>query len=198
MACGRCQSHASLAGLDVGRQALLLDLLTELAQCQEPEAVWAVLATRLKWLLDFERCDVAVVNPDHQTYHLRTVFDARPAVPHVDEAQVPLAAGLVGVLLLRGTPSLLLDLARDPMRARSRDPWFEAGALASVLTVRVHVQGQTVGALHLGRVRAGGYGAVDIALRGAGRRPAGCGAGGLGVAGSAAAPPRRPCTRARP
>ena len=99
---------SSLASLDVGRQALLLDLLTELAQCQEPEAVWAVLATRLKWLLDFERCDVAVVNPDHQTYHLRTVFDARPAVPHVDEAQVPLAAGLVGVLLLRGTASVML------------------------------------------------------------------------------------------
>ena len=38
--------------------------------------------------------------------------------------------------------------------------------MASVLTVRVHVQGQTVGALHLGRRRAGGYAATDIALAG--------------------------------
>ena len=130
----------SLARLDVVRQALLLDLLAVLAHHQEPEAVWAVLATRLKWLLDFERCDVAVVNPDHQTYYLRTVFEARPAVPHVDEARVPLAAGLVGVLLQHDSSSLLLDLSRDQI-ARLADPWLEGGALASVLTVRVHVHG---------------------------------------------------------
>ena len=105
------------------------------------------------------------VNPDHQTYPLRTVFEARPAVPHVDAAQVPLAVGLVGVLLQRDTPYLLLDLSRVHL-APLADAWLEGGALASVLTVRVHVQGQTVGALHLGRVRAGGYAATDIALAG--------------------------------
>ncbi len=87
--------------------------------------------------------------------------------PPFDEAQVPLDVGLVGVLLQRGTPSLLLDLARDPLAPRARaDPWVAGGALASVLSVRLHVQGQTVGALHLGRVRAGGYGAVDLAIAG--------------------------------
>ena len=45
-----------VAGLDTGRQALLLDLLAGLARAQEPEAVWTELAGRLKWLLDFERC----------------------------------------------------------------------------------------------------------------------------------------------
>ena len=157
----------SLAGLDAGRQALLYELLAELVQHQDPEAVWAVLATRLKWLLDVERCAVAVLNPDHQTYQLRTVFDARPAVPPLTVAQVPLDVGLVGVLLQRGTPSVLLDVARDPLAPRVlADPWVAAGALASVLSVRLHIQGQTVGALHLGRVRAGGYAAADLAIAG--------------------------------
>ena len=75
--------------------------------------------------------------------------------------------GLVGVLLQRGTPSVLLDLARDPLAPRAlADPWVAAGALASVLSVRLHVQGQTVGALHLGRVRVGGYAAADLAIAG--------------------------------
>ena len=93
-----------VAGLDAGRQALLVEMLAGLARAQEPEAVWTELAGRLKWLLDFERCDVAVINPDGQTYHLQTVFEARPGIPRVREAHVPLAAGVLGVLLQRGTP----------------------------------------------------------------------------------------------
>ena len=102
-----------VAGLDAGRHALLVEMLAGLARAQEPEAVWTELAGRLKWLLDFERCDVAVINPDGQTYHLQTVFEARPGIPRVREAHVPLAAGLLGVLLQRGTPSLLLELPSD-------------------------------------------------------------------------------------
>jgi PAS domain S-box-containing protein len=110
---------------------------------------------------------VAVLNPDHHTYQLRTVFDARPAVPPLTVAPVPVDVGLVGVLLQRGTPYVLLDLARDPLAPHAlADPWVAAGAVASVVSVRLHVQGQTVGALHLGRVRAGGYAAVDLAIAG--------------------------------
>ena len=156
-------STPRLTGLDVGRQALLLDLLAALASCQEPAAVWAVLATRLKWLLDFECCAVAVLNPDQQTYALRTVFDARPGVPQVEEAQVPRAAGLVGALLRRDTPFLLLDLASD-QSAPPLDAWCAAGALASILTVRLQGQRETVGALLLGHGRPGGYSVLDIAL----------------------------------
>ena len=153
------------AGLDAGRQALLVDLLAGLARAQEPEAVWTELAGRLKWLLDFERCDVAVINPDGQTYHLQTVFEARPGIPRVREAHVPLAAGLFGVLVQRGTPSLLLELPSDPGAPLTlADPWLEGGALASVFAVRLHVAGQTVGGLHIGRARAGGYAAADVEI----------------------------------
>ena len=99
----RCASHQG-AGLDAGRQALLVEMLAGLARAQEPEAVWTELAGGLKWLLDFERCDVAVLNPDGQTYHLQTVFEARPGCPHVREAHVPRTAGVFGVLLQHGTP----------------------------------------------------------------------------------------------
>ena len=153
------------AGLDAGRHALLVDMLAGLARAQEPEAVWTELAGRLKWLLDFERCDVAVINPDGQTYHLQTVFEARPGIPRVREAHVPLAAGLFGVLVQRGTPSLLLELPSDhgaPLTLA--DPWLEGGALASVFAVRLHVAGQTVGGLHIGRARAGGYAAADVEI----------------------------------
>ena len=159
------RSARRVAGLDAGRHALLLEMLAALARAQEPEAVWTELAGRLKWLLDFERCDVAVINPDGQTYHLQTVFEARPGISRVREAHVPLAAGLLGVLLQRGTPDLLLELPSDhgaPLTVV--DPWLEGGSLASVFTVRLHVQGQTVGGLHVGRARAGGYAAADVEI----------------------------------
>ena len=141
------------------------NMLAGLARAQEPEAVWTELAGRLKWLLDFERCDVAVINPDGQTYHLQTVFEARPGIPRVREAHVPLAAGLLGVLLQRGTPSLLLELPSDHGAPLTLvDPWLEGGSLASVFAVRLHVQGQTVGGLHVGRARAGGYAAADVEI----------------------------------
>jgi signal transduction histidine kinase len=154
-----------VVGLDAGRQALLLEMLAALARAQEPEAVRTELAGRLKWLLDFERCDVAVINPDDQTYHLQTVFEARPGIPRVREAHVPLAAGVLGVLLQRGTPYLLLDLPSDHgLPLTLVDPWLEGGSLASVLTVRLYVQGQAVGGLHVGRARAGGYTAADVEI----------------------------------
>ena len=153
------------AGLDAGRQALLLDMLAGLARAQEPEAVWAELAGRLKWLLDFERCDVTVLNPDAQTYHLETVFEARPGIPRVREAHVPLAAGVFGLLLQRGTPDLLLALPSDHGAPLTLvDPWLEGGSLASVFAVRLHVAGQTVGGLHIGRARAGDYMAADVEI----------------------------------
>jgi PAS domain S-box-containing protein len=159
------RSALRVAGLDAGRQALLLEMLAGLARSQEPEAVWTELAGRLKWLLDFERCDVAVINPDGQTYHLQTVFEARPGIPRVCEAHVPLDAGVLGVLLQRGTPSLLLDLPSDHGALLTIvDPWLEGGSLAAVFTVRLHVQGQTVGGLHVGRARAGGYAAADVEI----------------------------------
>jgi PAS domain S-box-containing protein len=154
-----------VAGLDAGRHALLLEMLAALARAQEPEAVWTELGGQLKWLLDFERCDVAVINPDGQTYHLQTVFEARPGIFRVREAHISLAAGLLGVLLQRGTPDLLLELPSDhgaPLTVV--DPWLEGGSLASVFTVRLHVQGQTVGGLHVGRARAGGYAATDVGI----------------------------------
>jgi PAS domain S-box-containing protein len=106
-----------------------------------------------------------VINPDGQTYHLQTVFEARPGIPRVREAHVPLAAGLFGVLVQRGTPSLLLELPSDPGAPLTlADPWLEGGALASVFAVRLHVAGQTVGGLHIGRARAGGYAAADVEI----------------------------------
>ena len=154
-----------VAGLDAGRHALLLEMLAALARAQEPEAVWTELGGQLKWLLDFERCDVAVINPDGQIYHLQTVFEARPGIFRVREAHISWAAALLGVLLQRGTPDLLLELPSDhgaPLTAV--DPWLEGGSLASVFTVRLHVQGQTVGGLHVGRARAGGYAATDVGI----------------------------------
>ena len=149
-------------GLDTGRHALLMEMLGGLARAQEPEAVWTELAGRLKWLLDFERCDVAVLNPDGQTYALQTVFEARPGIPQIREAHVPLTAGVLGVLLQRGTPSLLLELPSDHGALRTLvDPWLEGGSLTAVFSVRLHAQGQTVGGLHIGRARAGGYTPTD-------------------------------------
>src|SRR4029434_2510209 len=122
------RSALRVAGLDAGRQALLLEMLAGLACAQEPEAVWTELGGRLKWLLDFERCDVAVINPDDQTYHLQTVFEARPGIPRVREAHVPLAAGVLGVLLQRGTPDLLLELPNDHGAPLTLvDSWLEGG-----------------------------------------------------------------------
>jgi GAF domain-containing protein len=151
--------------LDTGRQALLVEMLAGLARAQEPEAVWTELAGRLKWLLDFERRDVAVLNPDGQTYHLQTVFEARPGCPHVREVHVPRTAGVFGVLLQRGTPDLLLALPSAPGAPLTLvDPWLEGGSLASVFAVRWHIAGQTVGGLQIGRARAGGYAAADVEI----------------------------------
>ena len=80
----------------------------------------------------------------------------------------------------------------------ARGSLVRGGALASVLTVRVHVQGQTVGAFHLGRVHAGGYGAIDIALAEQVAGQLGVALAGSGRGRQHSTPPRRPCTRARP
>src|SRR5438045_3908566 len=66
---------------DVARQGILVDLLSLLVQLREPEEVWTEAVHKMKWLLEFDRVDLALFDASETTYSLKTLFESRPGVP---------------------------------------------------------------------------------------------------------------------
>jgi signal transduction histidine kinase len=147
-----------------GRDALLLETLSIVAKCQDPESFWADAMARLKWILDFTRVDVALRNPDHQTYSLKTVFELRP-VALASETNVPLSRGIVGKMMRSGEACHVFEPGIRPFGKECIvDESLEGGSLLSILSVSLESNGKVLGVLSFGSTQKGGYCHQDIEI----------------------------------
>jgi signal transduction histidine kinase len=146
-----------------GRDALLLEALSIVAKCKNPKNFWADAMDRLKWILDFTRVDVALRNPDGQTYSLQTVFELRPHVPRILQAAVPLSKGIFGKMMRSGEACQrfnprILPFASDFIA----DQGLEGGSLQSILSVSLEANRQMLGVVCFGSLEEDRYCHQDI------------------------------------
>jgi signal transduction histidine kinase len=148
----------------VGRDALLLETLSVVAKCQNPQSFWTETLGRLKWIIDFTRVDVALRNPGEETYSLQTVFELRP-VPLASEVALPLSRGIVGEMLRSGEACHLFQPGIEPFgRDCVVDEGLEGGTLLSILSVTLESCGNVLGVLSFGSTDEHGYGHEDIEI----------------------------------
>ena len=88
---------------------LLLDLLLFAAAAADRQTLLAGVIERLKWLLDFDRCYLALLNADGKTYELWRLFEIGAEEPHVVESAVNLQHGLPGQVIQSGELRMLAE-----------------------------------------------------------------------------------------
>jgi signal transduction histidine kinase len=148
-----------------GRDALLLETISIIAKCQNPETFWPDSMARLKWLLDFSRVDVALRNSDNLTYNVKTVFELRTGEPLASQMDIPLDKGIVGKMMHSGEACHCFNPRIQPFDKECIvDVNLEGGSLASILSVSLEANGKLLGVLSFGSSNENQYCHQDIEI----------------------------------
>lgn len=148
-----------------GRDALLLETLSIVAKCQVEKTFWADAMARLKWIVDFTRVDVALRNPDNQTYNLQTLFELRPDKPLAFQTGIPLGKGIVGEMLRSGEACHCFSPRIQPFADDCiLDESLEGGSMVSILSVSLEANRNVFGVLSFGSTDECGYSHSDMEI----------------------------------
>ncbi len=149
--------------LDAIRSAALSEISLLSAETGDLQSLQNQLIAKIKDVLDFERCTLALLNGEADTYGLQTLLEVREGVPQISEAAVSLARGLPGSVIRSGQVRLITDLPtvkeEIPMPA---DPDMWDGSLKTVLSLPLQAYGRVLGALTFGTVKRTGYSPEDV------------------------------------
>lgn len=154
-----------LGQIQAARYGLLSEIVLLIAQSTSLQRLLTGVVNKVKWVLDFERCTLALINEDGQTYRLETLLETRRQVEKVRETAVPLDHGLPGLVMHGRQLRLITDIpaARNEV-THCADPALWDGALASVLSVPLQAYGHVLGAITFASTQRDVYGREDAKI----------------------------------
>jgi signal transduction histidine kinase/DNA-binding response OmpR family regulator/HPt (histidine-containing phosphotransfer) domain-containing protein len=149
--------------IQAARYGMLSEVVLLIAKTADLQQLLKQLIGQVKWVLDFDRCTLALLDGDGQTYQLQTLLETRRGVPRVAPAALPLAQGIPGAVMRSQQMRLITDLAavqdEIPLPA---DPAMWDGSLATILSLPLQAYGKVLGALTFATTRQDGYTREDI------------------------------------
>jgi signal transduction histidine kinase/DNA-binding response OmpR family regulator/HPt (histidine-containing phosphotransfer) domain-containing protein/PAS domain-containing protein len=145
------------------RYGMLSEVVLLIAKTADLQQLLKRLIGQIKWVLDFDRCTLALLNGDAETYQLQTLLETRRGVSQVTEEVLPVAQGIPGAVMASRQMRLITDLAavRDEIPVPA-DPALWDGSLATILSLPLQAYGKVLGALTFGTAQPDGYGREDI------------------------------------
>ncbi|MHB1133926.1 MAG: response regulator [Chloroflexota bacterium] len=150
------------ARLQAERYEALSEVALLIARTSSLDDLLDQFVDKVSLLLDFDRCTLALLNDDGQTYLLRTLMENRRGVAEVAHPSLPLARGLPGVVISSGQAQLVTDVAAARQRIQVPvDPGMLDGRMATILSLPLRAYGRVLGALTFGVGRQNGYGPAD-------------------------------------
>ena len=149
--------------IQAARFALLSEVVLLIAKTPELDRLLSGAINKLKWALDFERCTLALLAEDGESYRLRTLLETRRGLPPAPEPPVPADHGIAGKVMHSQQMQLITDLpaARDGLPAIA-DQAMEDGTIATVLALPLQAYGKVLGCVAFGTERTNGYDKEDI------------------------------------
>jgi signal transduction histidine kinase/DNA-binding response OmpR family regulator/HPt (histidine-containing phosphotransfer) domain-containing protein/PAS domain-containing protein len=149
--------------IQAARYAMLSDVVLLISKTADLQQLLNKLIGQVKWVLDFDRCTLALLNDEGQTYQLQTLLETRPEVAPVSEAALPLAHGLPGAVMSSRQMHLITDVAGAGAEIpRPADPALWDGSLATILSLPLQAYGKVLGALTFSTTRPHGYTREDV------------------------------------
>jgi signal transduction histidine kinase/CheY-like chemotaxis protein len=145
--------------------AALSEVAALVADAAGLQKVLEQLAVGAREVLGFDRCTLARLNGDGQTYGLQTIFEARKGVPCVEQESVELGQGLAGSVMHSQQMRLITDLeaARKEIPDVVDPGWWD-GSLGALLSLPLQAKGKLLGVLTLGTSSVDGFDGDDVKL----------------------------------
>ncbi len=148
--------------IQAARFALLSEVVLLIAKTPDLDRLLTGAIGKLKWVIDFERCTLAL-REDGDSYELRTLLETRRDVPKVSRQGVALDHGITGQVMQCQQMQLITDLpARRETLTEIADEALEAGSLATVLALPLQAYDKVLGSIAFGTEREKGYDREDI------------------------------------
>jgi signal transduction histidine kinase/DNA-binding response OmpR family regulator/HPt (histidine-containing phosphotransfer) domain-containing protein/PAS domain-containing protein len=149
--------------LEAARHALLSEVVLLISETADFQTLLKRFVGRVKWVLDFDRCTLALLDSDAQSYELQTLFETRRDVPGVPSTALPLEHGFPGAVMRSRQVRLITDLAaaRDEIPLPA-DPALWDGSLTTILSLPLQAYGKVVGALTFGTKKLDAYSRDDV------------------------------------
>ncbi|MEW5958343.1 MAG: GAF domain-containing protein, partial [Chloroflexota bacterium] len=149
--------------IQLARSALLSEVVLLIAKTPDLNRLLTQAVNKLKWVIDFERCTLALLDDDGQTYRLQTLLETRRAAPRLTKDTIPVAHGLSGEVMRSRQLRLITNLAaaREKLPPLA-DPALADDSLASILVLPLQAYGKVLGAITFGAVRRDGFNDGDI------------------------------------
>ncbi len=121
------------------RHALLSEVVLLIARTPDLDQLLKGCMSKLKWVFDFERCTLAILNEDGNTYSLQTLLETRRDVPPVDEKAVSIENGIAGQVMstrhFQFMSNLKMDLSQLEAFKPLVDTAMEDVAITSIIAL---------------------------------------------------------------
>jgi signal transduction histidine kinase/CheY-like chemotaxis protein/HPt (histidine-containing phosphotransfer) domain-containing protein len=149
--------------IQAARYGMLSEVVLLIAKTSDLQQLLKQLIRKVKWVLDFDRCTLALLNADGQTYQLQTLLETRGNVSRITEAALPLTQGIPGAVM----HSRQMHLITDPAQMQDEvslpaDPALWDGSLSTILSLPLQAYDTVLGALTFGTSQENGYSRQDI------------------------------------
>jgi len=145
------------------RLALLSDVVLLIAKTPDLDRLLSGAINKLKWVMDFERCTLALVD-DGTTYRIRTLMESRRGFSKDPVDSVPLRNGIPGAVIASGRMRLFADLASVDETPPVADEALEGGSIRSVLSLPLTAYDNVLGAITFGRADKNAFTEDDIKI----------------------------------
>jgi signal transduction histidine kinase/CheY-like chemotaxis protein len=145
------------------RYALLSEVVLLIAKTSDFERLLKGAINKIKWVLDFDRCTLALIDGDGESYSLRTLLEARREVAAAESQAVPLSDGIPGEVMR--SRQMRLIRASEPAAKELPpvvDPGMEGGALSSVLSLPLQAYDRVLGGITFGAARDDAFDSEDV------------------------------------
>lgn len=143
---------------------LCLDTIRAIAESRDLDTLLRRFVQRVKWVLDFERCTVALLEADGGSYRQRCLMETRPDMPALTDACQGLDRGIAGRSIQeRRIHVIHPDVQSGDDLPAPGDEAMEGGSLAAVLCMPLQVQSRPLGALTFGSSRPDAFEQDEIA-----------------------------------
>ncbi|MFZ0548894.1 MAG: response regulator [Candidatus Promineifilaceae bacterium] len=134
-----------------------------IAETADVQKMLKVVVNKVKWVLDFNRCTLALLNEDGESYSLQTLLETRRQVAPISADAIPRSDGLAGGVIQNRQMRLLADPANSKVSFKnSADPALWDGSLQCILSLPLSAYGKILGALTFATVKTDGYTREDI------------------------------------
>lgn len=146
------------------RQALLSEIVLLITKTPEIDQLLRGAIKKLKWIIDFERCSIALADKTGRFYDYRVLLETRGKAPETNLESVPVDHGIAGLVIRSGHMYLSAEYAAASEQPQPVDDNLESGSINSILGLPLIAYGKVLGALTLGAVERDNFTEEDVKL----------------------------------